>query len=233
MNSIRIKNHLKISFVALLTVFATQTVSGQLAKGNWLVYAGLGDISFRHQLHSLEDDTVKVSSLSGSVSIFPKAGYFLTDNFVLGSGIYLDFGSFRSVRRHEDGNLLYDARSTAAYVGLSPFVRQYFGRSENGKSAFYGHLGVGFGIRLLSRQTSKIYAMDGSLLSDYHSTGSGYSIVDGTAALGWNRFLTHNVALDLSLGYSPSFLTQRFSSTFNGNIAIGAGLSILIPGDRE
>ncbi len=113
-----------ILFLAIL--FLTMNLKGQITKGNWM-FGGdaiLQGYKFENQ-----------EKFKYYAEIFPKAGYFIKDQFVIGSeiGIYISDAAF--------------------YSSLIPFARYYFFDSEKIINPF---IEGGVGIENISNKNSSI-----------------------------------------------------------------------------
>jgi len=177
--------------LVVLSVFllASLSVSAQLQKGGWMV-GGTGGGAFGGG-----------GGGGGSVvtvSLAPRAGYFLTDRVVVGSEIGLGYTTFRGdnpVRQHIFG------------TGLQPFARYYFGKAPGSDDASgllvpFAELSGGF---------------------NYGRAGNSSAMMgSASAALGANYFLNRNVALEAGLYYSRYFNQDgRIFATQPLNLRIG------------
>lgn len=91
--------------------------SDVLQRGNWLVGGSLGSLG------------LDFSTGNFQMNIFPTAGYFISDQAVLGAQTSL------SVYSSEAG--------TDFGYGFSPFVRYYLGAGARDTGRFFGELGLG------------------------------------------------------------------------------------------
>jgi hypothetical protein len=93
--------------------------SDAIAQGNWLLGASVGNIgyNFKSKFFQLE--------------VQPKAGYFVSDNAVLGVQTLL--------------NLQVYSGGEAFYYALTPFARYYFPEGARASGRFFGEALVGFG----------------------------------------------------------------------------------------
>jgi hypothetical protein len=88
-----------------------------LQKGNWLVGGSLGSLGLDFGTGNFQ------------VSLFPTAGYFLSDQAVLGA--QTNFALYSN----EGG--------TDVSYGFSPFIRYYLGAGARDTGRFFGELGLG------------------------------------------------------------------------------------------
>lgn len=122
---------LLVLFVSLSTVYATAQVdverpqikapvaSDALTQGNWLLGAGIGNIGFNFKSENFE------------LGVEPKAGYFISDNVVLGAQAIFYLG-------------VYDGGEEFEYA-VTPFARYYFPGSGRESGRFFGEALLGFG----------------------------------------------------------------------------------------
>ncbi|MGV3588915.1 MAG: hypothetical protein ACO1OF_18065 [Adhaeribacter sp.] len=87
-------------------------------KGNWLVGAGIGNIS-----HNFKSETF-------NLNIMPRAGYFISDNAAIGAQALL-------------GATFYDGGENFLY-GATPFVRYYFPEGAAPTHRWFGEATAGF-----------------------------------------------------------------------------------------
>ena len=107
--------------ILLLSLIATFAASAQTQKGHWLVGSELAsaDASFYTGNNELLDNI--------GISLHPRAGYFVRDNFAIGARLTLaaSFGS---------GSASYS-------LGVQPFARKYFGKKQ---VKILGEAGAGY-----------------------------------------------------------------------------------------
>ena len=87
-------------------------------KGNWLVGAGIGNIS-----HNFKSETF-------NINIMPRAGYFISDNAAIGAQAQI-------------GASFYDGGENFFY-GATPFVRYYFPEGAAPTHRWFGEATAGF-----------------------------------------------------------------------------------------
>lgn len=97
----------------------TAPVSGEaIQEGNWLVGAEIANIG-----HNFKSETF-------TLDVAPRAGYFLSDNAVIGAQVQL-------------GLSIYDGGESFRY-GLTPFVRYYFPEGAAPTHRWFGEAVLGF-----------------------------------------------------------------------------------------
>ena len=126
---------MKHTFLLILAFFATgliataQTdiprpqvkapVAGDaIQQGNWLIGANVGNLGYNFKSETF------------SFEIMPRAGYFVSDNAVIGAQTQL-------------GLIAYD-NGERFYYGLTPFVRYYFPEGARASGRWFGEALVGF-----------------------------------------------------------------------------------------
>ncbi|GHA61758.1 hypothetical protein [Pontibacter akesuensis] len=96
----------------------TAPVSGEaIQQGNWLVGAEIGNIG-----HNFKSETF-------TLDLAPRAGYFVSDNAVIGASVQL-------------GLSVYDGGESFRY-GLTPFVRYYFPEGAAPTHRWFGEAVLG------------------------------------------------------------------------------------------
>jgi hypothetical protein len=105
----------------LLSLIATFAAGAQTQKGNWLIGSELAsaDAAFYSGNNDVLDNI--------GLSIFPRAGYFVRDNFAIGSRLVLAAS--------------FSKPGAFFSLGAQPFVRRYFGEK---KLRFFGEGGIGY-----------------------------------------------------------------------------------------
>ena len=99
-----------------------------LAKGNWVVGGSLGSIG------------LNFSTGTFALNLVPHAGYFISNNLVLGAQTTV-------------GLTAYDGGTNFSF-GISPFLRYYFGAGGRPSGRFFGELGAGLAGSSLAGNTS-------------------------------------------------------------------------------
>lgn len=98
----------------------TAPVAGDaVQQGNWLIGASIGNIG-----HNFKSETF-------TFDVNPRAGYFISDNAVIGAEALL-------------GLSIYDGGESFSY-GLTPFVRYYFPEGAAPTHRWFGEAVLGFG----------------------------------------------------------------------------------------
>lgn len=158
--------------------------NAQLQEGNWMVGSSLADMQFTNGL---------------SLSLTPKAGYFVSDRFVVCAGVEL------SVDKPNGSSV------SQTNWAIAPFARYYFTNSEinsmlnNG--AFFAEGSAGFG--------------------GNNSSASGGSNANGVklgAGAGYAYFITQNVSVEGMLK-----LNTITGAGNTANVGAQVGFNIYLP----
>ncbi len=96
--------------LALLVSILT-TAFAQTEKGRWAA-GGQGSFSYSSQQNTHDF----------SMTLSPSVGYIVADNFLIGSGITLSY--------NDAANNINSYKYSSLGLGLSPFVRYYFGKTN-------------------------------------------------------------------------------------------------------
>lgn len=200
----------------IITVFFSlfsQQTSAQFGKGNWLAEGSIGNISITNtKSETSQQGLTSNSETKGfGFAIFPKAGYFITDDLVLGASLSFGVSSSKSEGYNSNGIRTSESKSSTSYVGLSPFLRYYFKGTD--KLRFYGQLQAGYDMDLSDKYDTKSYngttgVLQNTATQDYKDN---YAAPNVSGAIGLNYFLTDNVALNSSIGYYYSKATYSYS----------------------
>ncbi len=206
--------------LALLSV--TPADAQQLKKGNMLVETSLGDISINKGKTKYESPTAVTSRYetnSFGITLSPRVGFFLSDNFVLGTELYISLYNSSDDDFNAAGVKTSDSKYKNTNIGLSPFARFYF-PGKNPKSVFYGQLNAGFNVDISLKRDYVYYNALGAITSKfkYNYEKKPFNF-RGDVKVGWNRFLTESIALNMDLGYGFSKNTQ--TSTYTNTPTVG------------
>jgi outer membrane protein len=213
------KKTLQLTATAMFLLFllSTNTAVAHYDKGSIIIETNFGNLSFNKN-NSKNESSGTITKNDGNTLnfyLYPRLGYFVADNFVVGAEMYIYFYSSKSNYFNNAGVKTSDYKSSSTQLGLSPFARYYFGGSKDGKSKFYGQISAGVSFYLSNKNDSKNYNASGTVSSTYNTNYTKkYNTFNGSALLGWNKMLTDNVALNLNLGYMYSRSTQSSTSTY-------------------
>ncbi|MFD2569770.1 outer membrane beta-barrel protein [Spirosoma soli] len=163
----------RLLLIMSLLITSISAVTAQTEKGRWTVGVSVGNFQYSSQNN--------YHSFSGSLS--PSAGYFFAKNLVVGTGLPLSLSTnkYQSIKASNSG------------IGLSPFVRYYFGDAK--LKPYVG----------LSYAYSKTWQRNTGGGQDYKGEGYTSSL---SPSVGLAYFINNNVALNAGLGYVHS----RFKS---------------------
>jgi hypothetical protein len=242
------------SLFLLILISMTFTVTAQFKKGTVLLETNFGDISVgksNYEYESTSSTTTREDKFS-NISFYPRVGFFVSNNLVLGTALTLSFSSNKADNFDVAGKKTTDAKSATSNIGVAPFIRYYFNSFSNSWSRFYLQLAGGISTDLSSKYESRSYTTTGALATiftyDYPKRYFGYN---ASFLLGYNNMIAKNVALNLNLGYkysgynydlgystttpagitTPGPVLKYLNKT--GSIEWGVGVSILIPRTKK
>jgi hypothetical protein len=199
----KLKKLISIHALVILVSLSCQNATAQLSKGNWLFEGNLGNISFGNSDSEYVSGTsISTYKSSGfSFDIFPRAGYFITNNFVLGATTGFGFNSGKSENKNTAGIKTGENNYSGSYANLIPFIRYYFPGKE--KLRFYGQAGAGINITLSQKSEGKSFnGTTGNLNYNYHiDYPKKYNSFSANGLFGMNYFLSNTTALNSSIGY--------------------------------
>lgn len=176
-------------YTLLLLLMSLSLATAQTEKGRWTVGADVGNLSYSSQYG--------YRSFSGSLS--PSAGYFAVNNLVAGAGLPVSFGTGSSNSR--------DYRYQTTVVGLSPFVRYYFGAAS-----LKPYVGVSYAYSRTSQRTN-------SPNPNQQSTYKGFSS-NVSPNVGLAYFINRTVSLNAGLSYVKSWYNNGAPDYNNGGIRV-------------
>ena len=199
----------KIIFLGITALIAG-TCFAQFSKGDKLIEASFGDLSYRkHPLKSNEGSGGK----SFSIALVLKAGYFISPKMAVGSKITTFFYTERYSSVNANNIKISESSNTQLNLTVLPFVRYYF--KQNNKSRFFGELAAGIITYPIRKYQNKIYdGTTGALVSTttQDRVKNNYAFV--IPSVGWNYFITTNTALHLIIGYTfEKFKTPSYEYT--------------------
>lgn len=99
----------------IVAILCAISASSQITKGNWMV-GGSGN--FTNYKNTYPDNNATTTYTGYYLDLSPNIGYFVVDNFSIGSVVNFSFGNPSG----PDNNSLG--------FGLAPFVRYYFRKSD-------------------------------------------------------------------------------------------------------
>ncbi len=202
--------------LASTTVLALTPAFAQLQKNTWTLGGSLGSAGLAGGNGFFY--------LSGSIT--PRAGYFLTDRFMVGAGLGLGLSMLRTPQFTGASN-----DYTLSSLSLSPFGRYYFAKPQvagvipRGIIPF-AEAGLGLSGYTYSARTPAEYGHSGTGLSAH-------------AGIGASSFLTRNVALETMVLYQYTFaggvpVVSAPVQNFNRGLGFSVGLQFYLNrGDRS
>ncbi len=140
---------IKLFFIA--TILFTISANSQITKGNWMV-GGSGN--FTNYKSTFESNNTVTTQTGNALTISPNLGYFIVDNFALGTTVGFNFSNPSG------------ANNNSHSYSISPFVRYYFRESAKIINPFL--------------QTSYGFSK-GKSESGGSNKSSGYTLKGGTA----------------------------------------------------
>lgn len=209
----------KIFLLLTIIVIVCSSVftQAQFKKGDWLVEGSVGGISFDSGDAESERDTLtnKSDFSSFSFDIYPKAGYFVTNDLAIGLGLGFSFSnSENSGYSPITGVKTSKYMSDNVTLSLAPFLRYYLPANPTTKLRFYGQVEGGFSTDLSRNSEYEYYSNSGAISAlykyDYPSKYFSYYV---QPTLGLNYFLAENVAFNGSLGYRYSSSSETYNYT--------------------
>lgn len=160
-----------------------------------------------------------------SAGVYPSVGWFVADRLAVGTGVVALYDRGRSVRPGPDFPVEYIS-STFSF-GAAPFVRYYLLNGSSHK--LFGQAG-GEAIAYFDR-TKRIEGTR-KTIDHYNGKSFGYHV-----DLGYNYFITPNVALEATVVYRRSsyveFLPDRYDADPGDNtLDVRLGFSVFLPSGK-
>lgn len=208
---------LSLAIISLLIISIQNTLISQTKKANWLAEGNLGNINLSNSKNEsiYGTNTSKSENKGYYISLYPRIGYFLNDNIVLGTTLNFSYQSHKYKSYWNNGVKSYDGVYKGSSIGLSPFLRYFF--TKNSKNRLYGQLGGGMNIDIFRNDEATTFYDTGDKSGNYKNPSKG-QVISGEALIGFNHFFTDNVAFNSSIGYNYNKRTQKTisSSTYGG-----------------
>ena len=206
------KKMLSAATACLFLLFSTN-VSAQFSKGSKFVEANFGNIGFNKSDSKGESggSSSKSDNKGFSINLFPRVGYFITDNFAVGAEVDIYFYNNKGNFYNSAGVKSSDSKTTEVSLGVGPFVRYYF--AGDNRSRFYGQVGGSIYGDLVYDVESRSYSGGNLFSTTKYDYKKKYNNLAGNVLVGWNRILAENVALNMSLGYRYSHTTYTYNYT--------------------
>lgn len=208
-----------LSLAIIVLLIITNTLTSQTKKGTWLAEGNLGNINLSNNKNESTTGTnISKSETQGYyISLFPRVGYFLNDNFALGSTLNFSYQYNKYKSFWNNGMKCYDGVNSNSSFGLSPFLRYYY--TKNTKNRLYGQLGGGINIDIFNNNAATMFYENGDISGTYKNPSKG-KVVSGEVLIGFNHFFNANIAFNSSIGYSYGKRTQN-----NSNYSIEGGIT--------
>jgi len=197
-----------ISAVALFLSLIPSLTNAQFKKGDMLVEGGLGDIKVSSNKTNYEQNGLpdgKSKSNGFGIEIFPRVGYFISKDVVIGTTLGVGFASSKYQNLNDvTGKKTYESKASATILDVLPFARFYF-PGKNVKTRFYGQIGAGISLYISEKQESKNFDNNEVVTNTYKTNyPKKLFAFSGEALVGINHFVSQNVAINAALGYNYS-----------------------------
>jgi len=182
------------SILILLLLFSSTIVFGQLEKGKFFIQ-GSSSIGISSEKYTyISGGTSTESSKTTHFGFYPKAGYFVIDNFVLGLAINVSTNKTKAISGSNE--------SHSNDLTIGPFVRYYFLPQDKLKPMAEISFGAGG-------------SKDKSTGSGYNSE-SKYGIFQYSIGAGASYFVSDHIAFDLLIDYNSSKYKLKSESSSSG-----------------
>ncbi|MBA2612105.1 MAG: hypothetical protein H0U95_09045 [Bacteroidetes bacterium] len=243
------KKILSLAILSFLIISTPKIMTAQTKKGNWLAEGNLGNINLSNNKNESISgpNTGKTESQDFYISLYPRIGYFINDNFVIGTTLNISYQTNRYKSYWSNGVKSYDGKYKGSSTGLSPFLRYYF--TKNAKNRLYSQIGGGMNMDIFRNDELTTFYDTGDISGTYKNSLKG-QVISGEALIGFNHFFTNKIAVNSSIGYNYSKRIQNttFNSTYGGitsapqetkstnvtgNVVWNFGFTIIIAGKNE
>jgi hypothetical protein len=213
-------------FIVLLSSILTQA---QFKKGDWLLEGSIGNFSLSNSNTKFDSSNMKTESSTFGFSIYPNAGYFITNDIAIGLTLGFTYLDGNNVSFDDFGNKESENEYSNSSVSFAPFLRYYLPSSANSNLRFYGQVGGGIDLRISDNYEAILYnsgQVDVRLKRNYPEKYFSFNI---EGLVGLNYFIAENVAINGAIGYLYSKATESTSDTWT----FSNGAQITSPGSKE
>jgi hypothetical protein len=216
-------------------------------KGTHLVEANLGNISLSWYKDKFHGETNKNKDCTFNISLNPRIGTFFTDHFMMGTELSISFYNRNYINKDKNGIKFGDSHSNSLSIGCYPFMRFYFGMSQNAKSIFHIQIGGGAYFVPINKSKGNGYDNNGNVTStsSYNFAKPSFGLSTNVMA-GWSYLVAERIALNINFGYQFNANKQTTEYTFtdlngvvsnssytheyfNHGLAWDIGLAIFLP----
>lgn len=206
----------QILHCAILCLFLISTpimIKAQTKKGDWLAEGNLGNINLSNNNNESTLGTYVNRSENQSfyISLYPRIGYFINENFVIGTTLNYSYSLNNLSVYYENGIRSYEAKYVRSSIGLSPFLRYYF--TKNIKNRLYGQISGGMNVDISSNEEGTSFNEMGNINGSHKASTKG-QLVFGEALIGFNHFFTNHLAFNSSIGYNYGRRIQNSTSNY-------------------
>jgi len=201
-------------FIVLLSSILTQA---QFKKDDWLVEGSIGSITLTNDTdeYTQGTGTYKYENSGFSFNVYPRAGYFITNDIVIGTTLGFSYYNSDSEDYDALGNKQYESNYNSSSITFAPFLRYYLSGSANSNLRFYGQIGGGLNTYLSYERESTIFNNNGEVSSKTkYESPENYFSYNIVGLMGLNYFLAENVAINTAIGYNYSKSTETTQGTF-------------------
>ncbi|GAB3889026.1 outer membrane beta-barrel protein [Spirosoma agri] len=174
----------------LLLLISGVLATAQTEKGRWNVGVSVGNFSYQ------DNKNADTKTFTGNLS--PSVGYFVANNLLIGTGVPL------SLSTSKQGNNPYVSKYASTSVGLSPFVRYFFGAAK-----LKPYVGLSYSHSFV-RNTYNSSAFS----TDFSSDGYSIALVP---TLGVAYFINQTIAIYAGLNYNILSSKIGYLSFANNN----------------
>lgn len=177
-------------------IFALSSVLSQTKKGDKLVGAGIGSISYSKADNESKYDNLPTiftgDESAFSVSVNPNVAWFVMDNLAVGGSVMVGFSTDKD-NNTTSGNLI-TIKSNEISIYIGPLARYYFGGSSKGMPFAQVNFQIGI---------NNYKSTNGANTANYTVT-KGKTKEDWNAGLsvGYEHFITKNTGLYGSFGFN-------------------------------
>lgn len=198
----------------MLTAASGHAASAQFMKGDRMYGASVGSVIYNSGSSDVTVTQIgnsKSKTTSFNLNISPSAGWFLSENTVVGVSLTIN-PTGNTVSYEQNGTTFQKDKSNTFNIGLGAFTRHYLGKGA--RLLPFGQFGFNLGISSLKTE-GFFYGGSGSgaYKITYDGSSSGGFFANASLQAGFTKMMGENAGLDFSLGYIYGYNKNTFNKT--------------------
>jgi len=190
---------MKITACLLILLFNSLLSPAQLRKGQWMVG---GTADFNHAVNDNTSSSFEQRIKQTVYNVFPGAGYFFIDQFVVGPRISISNSKTKDKAINPSFGYDYQGVIKKSGIGIGTFARYYLFKPKNKFNAF-AEAAYTYSIEKVKTETQQVFQQPGGFpVFSQSQTESKHKVNYYSLTVGPVLFLSPKVSFELSIGYT-------------------------------